>query len=133
MRLLLDTQILIWHAVSPARIKPETYALIREPANRVFVSHITLFEIALKQKIGKLPTVPFPTAELERMVISSGFILLPLATAHIAAYERIPLLLQHRDPFDRLLLATALAEDIPIISADEYFPFYAPLVSVMEG
>ena len=61
----------------------------------------------------------------------NGFNLLFLETRHIAAYEDIPLLTKHRDPFDRILLARALSENIPIISADTNFEFYLPQVQVI--
>ncbi len=132
MRLLLDTQMFIWHALKHPSLRAETRRMIDDPANTTFLSHISLFEIAIKQKIGKLPEFHLPTVQIEQLA-ASRFSLLPITSAHIAAYERIPLLPQHRDPFDRLLLATALAEDMPIISADEHFPLYASLVSVIEG
>jgi PIN domain nuclease of toxin-antitoxin system len=74
-----------------------------------------------------------PVAQLENFVTERNFSLLSISAAHVAAYDRIPLLSDHRDPFDRLLVATALAEDMSIVSADSHFPQYAPLVSVIVG
>lgn len=133
MRLLLDTQIYIWYATTSPLLKGDLYRVINNPDNTIYLSQISLFEIAIKQKIGKLPTVPFPIPQVAQMASRFGFTLLPITTAHIAAYDRLPLLPEHRDPFDRLLLSTALAEDMPIVSADEHFPRYAPLVSVIES
>lgn len=133
MRLLLDTQIFIWHALKPERIKAETYRMISDAANSVHLSHVSLYEIAIKQKLGKMPEFSLPVEQLEAFAAERNFKLLAIEVAHIAAYDRIPLLPEHRDPFDRLLLATALAENMPIVSADEHLPKYAPLVSVIAG
>jgi PIN domain nuclease of toxin-antitoxin system len=96
----------------------------------IFVSQISLFEIAIKQKIGKLPELDLSINELVNLIERDDFNLLTLQTKHIEAYSQIPLLANHRDPFDRLLLATALSENMTLISADESFKFYEPQLSV---
>jgi PIN domain nuclease of toxin-antitoxin system len=72
-----------------------------------------------------------PISALSEIVSQDGFTLLDLKTAHIATYANIPLLPLHRDPFDRLLLATALCENIPIISADKNFALYEPQIQLV--
>ena len=131
MNYLIDTQILIWYQLKSERLNPGIYELIKDSHNVIFVSAITIFEIAIKQKVGKLPEFDMPIAALSDLVIQDGFTLLDLKTAHIAAYAEIPLLPQHRDPFDRLLLATALCENIAIISADKNFAFYQPQIQLV--
>lgn len=129
-RYLLDTQILIWVLANPSKLTADTINLLS--TNAICVSQISFFEIAIKQKIGKLPELPVSIVELEEVVLSDGFGLIPITTAHIAAYDAILLHEQHRDPFDRLILATAFAEKIPVISADGNFKYYQDLVSVIE-
>lgn len=131
MNYLIDTQILIWYQLKSERLNPSIYELIKDSHNVIFVSAITIFEIAIKQKVGKLPEFDMPIAALSDLVIQDGFTLLDLKTAHIAAYAEIPLLPQHRDPFDRLLLATALSENISIISADKNFALYQPQIQLV--
>lgn len=89
-----------------------------------------MFEIAIKQKIGKLPELDLPIDNLTNLIEQDGFNLLPLKIDHIAAYSLILLMLNHRDPFDRLLLATALSEKMAVISADAHFKLYGPQVLV---
>lgn len=129
-RYLLDTQILIWALTNPTKLSADTINLLS--SNAIYVSQISFFEIAIKQKIGKLPELPVSIVELEEVILRDGFGLLPITTSHIAAYDTILLHEQHRDPFDRLILATAYAEKIPVISADRNFQYYQDLVSVIE-
>jgi PIN domain nuclease of toxin-antitoxin system len=131
MSYLLDTQILIWFQLSDKKLKSHIYDLLAEKVNTVFVSQISLFEIAIKQKIGKLPELNIPISILIQLIREDDFTILPVHEKHIAAYDSIPLLNIHKDPFDRLLLATAFAENIPIISADENFPNYIPQIQLI--
>jgi PIN domain nuclease of toxin-antitoxin system len=107
--------------VCPRGIEPSTY----------HVSQITFFEIAIKQKIGKLPELDLPISGLVQCTEQDGFNLLALETQHIAAHDVIPLLATHRDPFDRILLATAYSEAIPILSSDTNFEFYSSHVQIV--
>ncbi len=87
------------------------------------VSQITLFEIAIKQKIGKLFDLDLPIKSLVEIILKDNFNILPIENKHIDAYADIPLLENHKDPFDRLILATAFNENIPLISADGNFKY----------
>lgn len=128
---LADTQIVIWSIISPSKITPTVQSILRE--NPIFVSEISLLEITIKQKIGRLPEMPLSVDALINQLLTDGFQLLPIARRHIAAYEQIPLFDNHRDPFDRLLLATALAEEVSIISADKNFRLYIPTIRLVEA
>lgn len=131
MNYLIDTQILIWYQLNSKKLNSAIYELLKNSNNVVYVSPISYFEIAIKQKLGKLPELDTPIATLNGLVNQDGFIILEIKTKHIAAYADIPLLPEHRDPFDRLLLATALSENIPIISADENFGYYQPQIQLI--
>jgi PIN domain nuclease of toxin-antitoxin system len=84
-------------------------------------------------RLDKLPELQIEIKELEQILLTDGFQLVPLDTAHIVCYKSIPLFENHRDPFDRLLLATAYAEKIPIISADKNFKLYKDLIELIEA
>lgn len=114
-RYLLDTQVLIWALASPSRLSVNTIDLLAN--NSIFVSHISLLEIAIKQRIGKLPELPISIRSV----------------AHINAYNGIPLHEEHRDPFDRLILATAYSEEMPVVSADRNFKIYKDVISLVEA
>ena len=129
MRYLIDTQILIWSIITPEKLSSLVVNILQN--NEIFVSQIAFFEIAIKQKIGKLEEFDLSIESLHYRVEQDGFYMLPLKIDHIAAYRAIPLIPEHRDPFDRILLATALSEKIPIISADANFKLYSPQVQVV--
>lgn len=132
MRYLLDTQILIWHLQGNPKLKASLRTLIENPAHTMFVSQFSLMEMAIKLKLGKLPefivTIEFITSQLS----SDGFEILQISNNHIFSYQQIPFYEDHRDPFDRLLLATALSEQIPIISIDQKLSLYRPLITVID-
>lgn len=112
MRHLIDTQILLWSLISPKRLSKHARRILEN--HPIFVSQVSLLEIAFKQKINKLPEFILPIEDLSPRLTADGFNLLSLSTEHIRAYQVIPLFGDHRDPFDRVLLATALSEGIPI-------------------
>lgn len=128
---LADTQIVIWSIVKPSRITASVQSILLD--NPIWVSEISLFEIVIKQKIGRLPELRLSIQDLTAQLHADGFHLVPIKQEHIAAYEQIPLFDHHRDPFDRLLLATALAEGVPVISADENFHLYAPKIHLIKA
>ena len=128
---LADTQIVIWSIISPSKINSSVQSILRE--NPILVSEISLLEITIKQKIGRLPELPLSVDSLTVQLLTDGFQLLPIERKHIAAYEKIPLFDEHRDPFDRLLLATALSEGVSIISADKNFRLYVPTIRLVEA
>jgi PIN domain nuclease of toxin-antitoxin system len=80
-----------------------------------------------------LPELPLSIASLIERVEQDNFNLLPITSNHIGAYDSIPLLENHRDPFDRLLLAIALSENMPIISSDTNFAYYKSYVQLVEN
>jgi len=133
MNVLIDTQILIWYQLYDPKLHANIYDLLTRLENTVYVSQTSLFEIAIKQKIGKLPELDVSISTLVNLIEQDGFVVLPLQTKHIEAYSKIPLFSEHRDPFDRLLLATAFSENIPIISSDENFRFYKQQVQVFNN
>jgi PIN domain nuclease of toxin-antitoxin system len=131
MDYLADTQIVIWALVSPEKLNPTVQTLLEH--NTIWVSQISLFEIVIKQKTGKLPEFPLSIDELLKQLYQDGFRLLPIKTVHLAAYNSIDLYPHHRDPFDRLLIASALAEKLTIISADEQFRRYTAQIQLVEA
>lgn len=107
MSYLIDTQILIWYQLNSSKLGSGVLALINNRKNSIYISQISLFEIAIKQKLGKLPELDVTIDSLANLARQDDFNLLELKTQHIDAYVNIPLLANHRDPFDRLLLATS--------------------------
>lgn len=132
MRLLLDTHMLLWVLEGSPQLSTQASALIRDTANEVFVSVASLVEIAIKTRIGKLDTQRTPTDIAQEMAGVLAIELLPILPTHLDAYQTVPLFEDHRDPFDRLLLATALAERLTLVSDDSKFSQYTDLISLIQ-
>ena len=124
MKLLLDTHILLWWLDANPLLSREAIALIREPENTIFVSAVTIWEIRLKQSLGKLD---LPPNFLDRLA-SEGFENLPLTAAQTTAVAQLAWI--HRDPFDRMLIAQAQAENLVLLTADEALAGYGAAVRV---
>jgi PIN domain nuclease of toxin-antitoxin system len=132
MNYLVDTQILLWTITKSSRLSSKVLTLFKNDLgeNSFYFSQISLFEIAIKQKIGKLPEITGDILLIYRQLIADGYDFIPISNQHIEAYKQIALYENHRDPFDRLLLATTLAEKMTIVSADEKFQQYSGLIDV---
>lgn len=121
-RLLLDTHALLWYVLSDPQLSGAARALIDDPAHDVLVSPASYWEIAIKLSIGKYK-LALPYEDFMRQAIDGNdFEILPIVPRHTAALVTMPF--HHRDPFDRLLIAQALVEAIPIISIDAVFDPY---------
>jgi PIN domain nuclease of toxin-antitoxin system len=127
MRLLLDTHTLLWFLREPHLLSPRLLNTITSEETEAFVSIASLWEIAIKTSLNKL-SLPKPYEELfPQAVTDSGLQLLPIRPAHIACICQLPH--HHRDPFDRLLIAQAMAENMTLASCDSHFAAYGvPLI-----
>lgn len=121
MRLLLDTHALLWWLLDDAELPASARRLI-ERAETVRVSAASIWEVAIKQRLGKLPELSLAVAELPELVRQSGFVPLPVDERHAAAVASLPL--HHRDPFDHLLIAQAQIEQLTLISRDPQLATY---------
>ena len=122
MRLLLDTHAVLWFFADDARLAEAASALIENPENSCAVSLVTPWEVAVKVSLGKLRTPYGPGAELHRLLERNGMELLPLEPGDFDAVAALPF--HHRDPFDRLIIAQAQVENLPLLSADPAFDAY---------
>jgi len=122
LNLLLDTHALLWFLGDDPRLQPATLKLLADPLNDVFVSAASAWEITIKAKLGKLP-VPANIAEwLPAQLVTNRMTPLPITIAHAASIEHLPA--HHADPFDRLLIAQALAENLTLVTSDRQFERY---------
>jgi PIN domain nuclease of toxin-antitoxin system len=125
MILLLDTQTMLWFFWDDPLLSVSAKAMIEDPHNRKLVSMASCWEIAIKVGLKKLNLGGGGIncrAFLETHITRSFFEYLPLSLEHATALEHLPH--HHKDPFDRLLIAQAIAERIPIISSDSQFDSY---------
>jgi PIN domain nuclease of toxin-antitoxin system len=122
MNVLLDTHILLWHMADDSSLPPLFRRIIEDPDVTAWVSHASLWEIAIKASLGKLEFIQ-SFAALESRLLESGFSLLGFSFAHFETLRALPFL--HHDPFDRMLIAQGIAEQFPIMTVDRFFPAYA--------
>lgn len=125
MRLLIDTQILLWSLYEPTKISPALTARLIDPANLICFSSVSIAEIAIKSSLGR-DDFPFPPEEVALAAARTGFMELPLDSRQSVRLAALPW--HHRDPFDRLLIAQALEEGLRFITADRLLAQYSDLV-----
>jgi PIN domain nuclease of toxin-antitoxin system len=122
MILLLDTHAFLWFIGGSSSLSQKARQLIEDESNLVYLSAASLWEMAIKVSLGKLTLdEPFGTIIPEQIALN-GIEILDISIAHTAQVAKLPFC--HRDPFDRLLIAQALEEQIPIIGRDETFDDY---------
>jgi PIN domain nuclease of toxin-antitoxin system len=119
LRLLLDTHAVIWWFQGNARLPQRVRDAIEREASAVFVSAVSAFEIALKYRLGKLPEASTFAERFEMMAREQGFEPLAVTVPHGLAAGGLAI--AHRDPFDRLLIAQALIEDMTLASNERLF------------
>lgn len=122
MRLLLDTHALIWWLAGDVALSQTAREAIGDEANAVLVSAASAMEISTKFRLGKLPLAALLAQDFEAIVASQGFTELPISVRHACLAGDMNI--AHKDPFDRLLIAQAITEQTPLISADSKFPAY---------
>ena len=119
MRLLLDTHVFLWYITADPKLPAAFRAAIQDPGNAVYLSVGSIWEAVIKHGLGKL-SVPGPPADyLPRQRDAHGIASLPVDDGAMPSLAGLPPL--HRDPFDRLLIAQALAEDLTLVSNETLF------------
>ncbi len=122
MKVLVDTHIFLWDIIADHRSSTKAKQILRSNEHELVFSLVSLWEIAIKIKTGKLNTIGSSVAYIRDEMNAYGMQLLPIRYEHILALESLPH--HHGDPFDRLLIAQALTESLPILSADRIFASY---------
>lgn len=116
---LIDTHILLWWAFDKAKLEDDSRAIIANQNNLIIVSSASAWEIATKYRIGKLPKAKKLVENYFQVLKQARFAELPVTTAHALRAGRLPI--AHRDPFDRMLMAQAELENLPIVTYDSAF------------
>jgi PIN domain nuclease of toxin-antitoxin system len=113
---------MLWLLQEDPRFRPVTREIVANPQNDVFVSAVTPWEIAIKARLGKLAVPPNMGDWLPAWLVTNRLTELPVSFAHAVGVEYLPL--YHGDPFDRLLIAQARAENLTLVSTDAHFERY---------
>lgn len=119
MSYLIDTHVLLWWLFDDPKLCATSRAIISNPAHQILVSSASAWEIATKHRLGKLPEAEPLLADYHGWLRKMGFLELAISTQH--ALKAGGLAMEHRDPFDRMLMAQAELESVPIITYDKAF------------
>jgi PIN domain nuclease of toxin-antitoxin system len=122
MKLLLDTHALLWFAGGDERLSPTARAAIEDSDTTAFISMASWWEIAIKCSLGKL-VLDDPLERFISKRLAEGFRNLPIEPPHLCGLNNLPF--HHRDPFDRLIVAQAIHENMMVCSSDDHFPLYS--------
>ena len=128
MKLLLDTHLVLWWESNHPRLTKEVLQLVRNEAEAVFVSRASLWEISIKLSMGRLK---LDLAQFTRNIEKNGFEWLDIKNEHLLAVATLPAFADHRDPFDRLLVAQSLTEPLVLLTADAALARYGSTVRVV--
>lgn len=131
MKLLLDTQIALWAIQGHGSLGRRATELIADPVNGIWVSAVSIWEIAIKHPLqrGSPNDMPIPGREARALFEEAGYHLLPVSAEHAAAVDDLPPI--HADPFDRMLVAQALTEPMRLLTRDARLGEYGALVTVV--
>ncbi len=122
MKLLLDTHVLIWWSLDSVKLTKKIYELLTDPDNTLVVSIASIWEMQVKVQLGKLDLDKKVSELIAHQQQVNNLEVLPIDPAHIYALENLPN--EHRDPFDRIIIAQSIVEAIPLLSADKVFARY---------
>lgn len=120
MNLLLDTNVFLWWISKPEKLSEKTKTLISQ-GDIIFVSVASAWEIVIKQQLGKLEPGNL-ISDFEEIAKVNSFSILPIKLSHIKELEKLPPL--HKDPFDRIMLSQAMAENVPLLTGDKTLASY---------
>lgn len=127
MKVLLDTQVAIWALNDLRRLAPHVKQIIADERNDIYVSVVSVWEIAIKFALAKRRGAPpFSGAAALGFFVAAGYRLLDVKPEHAVAVESLPLL--HADPFDRMLIAQALCEPLRLVTADAAMAAYSDAI-----
>ena len=124
MKYLLDTHVLLWAAGQPERLSESVHTLLEDRQNQLYFSSVSIWEIVIKRSLGRNDFVVDPRL-LRYGSINNGYVELPMASEHALTLETLPGI--HKDPFDRILVAQAITEQMKLITADTILGKYTDL------
>lgn len=113
MRFLLDTHVFIWAMEGSKKLSADIMIKISDPKNEIFISVATIWEIVLKRQAKKMKLAFNPVASIEK----TGLKVIPIQIPHVLGIGELPL--YHKDPFDRILIAQAIVENLTLVTSDE--------------
>ncbi|MGQ0563500.1 MAG: type II toxin-antitoxin system VapC family toxin [Gemmobacter sp.] len=128
MRLLFDTQLWIWFATDRRQLPVAALNMLSDPGNDVSWSTVSVWEVSIKFGLGR-PDFAVPPGEILSVLRQTPFTELPVFADHVLPIAELPPI--HKDPFDRILIAQALTEDMTFVTADRKLPSYPGLIRLV--
>ena len=125
MGILLETNVLLWYVHGDNRLKSSYYEIIDNPSSNVYVSAASIWEIAIKYRLGQLELLPDIDRFLDTHILNGAYKVLPVNALHAKYVSRLPF--YHRDPFDRLIYAQSVVSKMEFFYTDEIFNQYRGL------
>ena len=122
MNYLLDAHSILWYTLNDDRLPVQQYRNIENSSNQIFISYVSIWEIGIKNSIGKLKIEKSFESFVKEKLEPYNFIFLSIQLSHVIEATSLPF--HHRDPFDRMLIAQSKIENIPVISSDSVFDKY---------
>ena len=122
MRVLIDTHVFIWWTSDVKKLSSRVHNLLLDPSTEAILSVVSIWEMQIKMSLGKLQFRTALSELVDDEINRNRIELLPLSLSHIYALSNLPH--HHRDPFDRILIAQSMEEDLQILSIDEMFDTY---------
>ena len=127
MKVLMDTHTALWMVNEHEKLLPSAKALLLDDEHELFISIVSFWEMAIKVSLGKLSKLNGGVSEFLSIIENMPIEILPISSTHIKIIESLPFI--HRDPFDRMIVAAAMANDMTILTADSNIPKYnAPCI-----
>lgn len=132
MKVLLDTHIAIWASLNDPHLSAKARSMIAEPSNEIYVSAASVWEISIKAGLGKRDMFNGSQAASQAAAVFRlcGYKLLDITAAHAGAVDNLPAFANHKDPFDRMLVAQALQEAMVLLTDNARLPQYHPILIV---
>ena len=124
MKYLIDTHILIWLAVSPEKIPSNILAIMENPSTDLYISTVSLWEIAIKLAIKKLDLQGVEISDLVQICHEQGIKIVQLPVSSVIQYKKIPIKQNHKDPFDRALISLCISDGYVFLSHDSRLEQY---------
>ena len=124
MKYLIDTHILIWLAISPDSISESILEIMENPSNDLYISTVSLWEIAIKLSIKKLDLKGLEISDLVQICQEQGIKIIQLPISSVMQYKNLPIKQNHKDPFDRALISICIADNYVYLSHDSALDQY---------
>ncbi len=125
MKVLLDTHVLVWAWINPRRLSPRVITLLSDRRTIIAVSSASVWELGIKYYSGKMPEMARIFPRIDYHLARLGATALPISHSHAQMAASLPMI--HKDPFDRMLVAQALVEGLPVVTHDDFLERYSVL------